>query len=79
MTPESLDLVREATDVMYTSGLPIINTSPDSTEINNDSIGEKGNLSEICLNNWGAGTFHTYAFFHYRDRVHDICQGNNPL
>ena len=51
MTPESLDLVREATDVMYTSGLPIINTSPDSTKINNDSIGEKGNLSEICLNN----------------------------
>ena len=51
MTPESLDLVREAADVMYTSGLPIINTSPDSTKINNDSIGEKGNLSEICLNN----------------------------
>ena len=79
MTPESLDLVREAADVMYTSGLPIINTSPDSTEINNDSIGEKGNLSEICLNNWGAGTFNTYAFFHYRDRDHDICQGNNPM
>ena len=51
MTPESLELVRKATDVMYISGLPIINTSPDSTEINNDSIGEKGDLSEICLNN----------------------------
>ena len=70
---------REATNVMYISGLPIINTSPDSTEISNDSIGEKGNLSEICLNNWATGTFHTYAFFHYRDRHHDICQGTNPM
>ena len=50
MSSESLELVREATNVMYISGLPIINTSPDSTEINNDSIVEKGNLSELCLN-----------------------------
>lgn len=50
MSSESLELVREATNGMYISGLPIINTSPDSTEINNDSIGEKGNLSELCLN-----------------------------
>ena len=58
MSSESLELVREATNGMYISGLPIINTSPDSTEINNDSIGEKGNLSELCLNDWAAGTFH---------------------
>lgn len=79
MSSESLELVREATNVMYISGLPIINTSPDSTEINNDSIGKKRNLSELCLNDSAAGTSHTYAFFHYRDRDHDTCQGNNPM
>ena len=78
MSSESLELVREATNVMYISGLPIINTSPDSTEINNDSIVEKGNLSELCLNDWAAGISITYAFFHYRDRDHDLCQGNDP-
>ena len=52
MTPESLELVRKATNVMYISGLPIINTSPDSTEINNDSMGEKGNLIKTI---WGLG------------------------
>ena len=77
MTPETLKLEREAKSVLHINGLPIVSSA--SAEISNDSIGEKGNLSEIHLNNWAAGTSYTYGFFYYRDKNHHIGQGNNPI
>ena len=61
----------------YINGLLI--ASLDSTEISNDSVGEKGNFSEIHLNIKNQAIPIYFVCYYYRDRNHNMCQVNNPM